>query len=55
MTNYGGPCGKIDQSGRERALAGGIAIVERRINAVAFFFHEKAWKRVGVRRKLLSA
>ena len=37
------------------ALAGGIAIIEPCINAVAFFFHEKAWKRVGARRKLLPA
>lgn len=34
------------------ALAGGIAIIEPCINAVAFFFHEKAWKRVGTRRTL---
>ena len=27
------------------SLAGGIAIIEPCINAVAFFFHEKAWKR----------
>lgn len=27
-------------------IAGGIALVEPCINAVAFFFHEKAWKRV---------
>lgn len=26
-------------------IAGGIAIIEPCINAVAFFFHEKAWKR----------
>ncbi|RSY88015.1 DUF2061 domain-containing protein [Sphingomonas koreensis] len=26
------------------ALAGGIALIEPFINAVAFFFHEKAWK-----------
>ena len=26
-------------------LAGGIALMEPCINAVAFFFHEKAWKR----------
>ena len=26
------------------ALAGGIALIEPMINAVAFFFHEKAWK-----------
>lgn len=37
------------------ALAGGIAIVEPCINAVAFFFHEKAWKRAGARRKLIAA
>lgn len=37
------------------ALAGGIAVVEPCINAVAFFFHEKAWKRVGTARKLLAA
>lgn len=27
------------------AMAGGIALVEPMINAVAFFFHEQAWKR----------
>ena len=27
------------------SIAGGIAILEPCINAVAFFFHEKAWKR----------
>lgn len=37
------------------ALAGGIAIVEPCINAVAFFFHEKAWKRAGARRSLVAA
>lgn len=37
------------------ALAGGIAIVEPCINAVAFFFHEKAWKRAGSRRRLSAA
>lgn len=26
-------------------IAGGIALIEPCINAVAFFFHEKAWKR----------
>jgi uncharacterized membrane protein len=25
-------------------IAGGIALVEPCVNAVAFFFHEKAWK-----------
>ena len=37
------------------ALAGGIAIVEPCINAVAFFFHEKAWKRAGARPRLAAA
>lgn len=37
------------------ALAGGIAVVEPCINAVAFFFHEKAWKRAGARRAMLIA
>lgn len=27
------------------SLAGGIALIEPCINAVAFFFHERAWKR----------
>ena len=27
------------------SIAGGIAIIEPCINAVAYFFHEKAWKR----------
>ncbi|MBA3940962.1 MAG: hypothetical protein C0520_07110 [Sphingopyxis sp.] len=36
------------------ALAGGIAIIEPCINAVAFFFHEKAWKRVTARRPMLG-
>ena len=33
-------------------LAGGIALIEPCINAVAFFFHEKAWKRADARRAL---
>ncbi len=32
------------------ALAGGIALVEPCINAVAFFFHERAWRRFDARR-----
>ncbi len=28
------------------SMAGGIALIEPCVNAVAFFFHEKAWKRV---------
>jgi uncharacterized membrane protein len=31
------------------SLAGGIALIEPCINAVAFFFHEKAWQRAGRR------
>ena len=27
------------------AIAGGIAIIEPCVNAVAFFFHEKVWKK----------
>lgn len=27
------------------SIAGGIAIIEPCVNAVAFFYHEKAWKR----------
>ena len=37
------------------AIAGGIALIEPCINAVAFFFHEKAWKRMGQRRAVESA
>lgn len=28
-------------------VAGGIALVEPCVNAVAFFFHERAWARAG--------
>jgi uncharacterized membrane protein len=31
------------------SLAGGIALIEPCINAVAFFFHEKAWQRADSR------
>ena len=30
------------------ALAGGIALVEPLVNAVVFFFHERAWNRPAV-------
>lgn len=30
-------------------VAGGIAVIEPICNAVAFFFHEKAWKRADER------
>ena len=33
-------------------LAGGIALIEPVINAVAFFFHEQAWKRVLIKSSL---
>jgi uncharacterized membrane protein len=32
-------------------LAGGIALIEPCINAVAFFFHERAWQRCDARRR----
>ena len=35
-------------------LAGGIALIEPCINAMAFYFHEKAWKRVEKRGKASS-
>ena len=35
------------------ALAGGIALVEPLVNAVVFFFHERAWER-GKRPALLD-
>lgn len=31
------------------ALAGGIALVEPCVNAIAFYFHEKVWKRVAAK------
>jgi uncharacterized membrane protein len=31
-------------------VAGGIALIEPAVNAVAFFFHEKAWKAVDERK-----
>ncbi|MFT3964611.1 MAG: DUF2061 domain-containing protein [Sphingobium sp.] len=34
------------------AVAGGIALVEPCINAVAFYFHEQAWKRHAARRQV---
>ena len=30
-------------------IAGGIALVEPLVNAVVFFFHERAWERTGER------
>lgn len=32
------------------AMAGGIALVEPAVNAVAFFFHEQVWKSILTRR-----
>ncbi|RJF93579.1 DUF2061 domain-containing protein [Sphingomonas cavernae] len=40
------------------SVAGGIALIEPCINAVAFFFHEKAWRgefRLGELRRAISA
>lgn len=37
------------------ALAGGIALIEPVINAVAFFFHEQAWKRFQSRHNHLKS
>jgi uncharacterized membrane protein len=31
-------------------LAGGIALIEPCINAIAFFFHERAWKKADARK-----
>ena len=28
------------------SMAGGIALIEPCINAIAFFFHERVWKRI---------
>ena len=36
------------------AMAGGIALIEPVINAVAFFFHEQAWKRFQTPANLLK-
>ncbi len=37
------------------ALAGGIALIEPCINAVAFFFHERAWRRFDARQREAGA
>ncbi len=37
------------------ALAGGIALIEPMINAVAYFFHEQAWKKIIARKALSSS
>lgn len=37
------------------AIAGGIALIEPMINAVAFFFHEQGWKKIIARRALEKA
>lgn len=37
------------------ALAGGIALIEPMINAVAFFFHEQAWKKIIARKSMQSS
>ncbi|MBP8230989.1 MAG: DUF2061 domain-containing protein [Rhizorhabdus sp.] len=33
-------------------IAGGIALIEPCVNAVAFFFHERAWKRHEIARRV---
>ncbi|HTN14638.1 MAG TPA: DUF2061 domain-containing protein [Sphingomonadaceae bacterium] len=37
------------------ALAGGIALIEPCINAVAFYFHEQAWKKADARKTRLAS
>lgn len=36
------------------SLAGGIALVEPMVNAVVFFFHERAWKGEGSLRERIA-
>lgn len=36
-------------------IAGGIALIEPCINAVAFFFHERAWRRLDARGAVTAA
>jgi uncharacterized membrane protein len=36
-------------------IAGGIALIEPCVNAVAFFFHEMAWKRRAARAVFVPA
>ncbi len=36
------------------AIAGGIALIEPMINAVAFFFHEQVWKKMLARRAIAA-
>ncbi len=36
-------------------IAGGIALIEPCINAVAFFFHERAWRRLDARAAVTAA
>ena len=35
-------------------IAGGIALVEPMVNAVAFFFHEKVWRKIPSRNARLA-
>jgi uncharacterized membrane protein len=32
------------------AISTGVALIEPAVNTVVFFFHEKAWRRLGARR-----
>lgn len=36
-------------------IGGALAVVEPAINTVVFYFHEKVWKRIESRRKLMPA
>ncbi|MGC6331100.1 DUF2061 domain-containing protein [Rhizorhabdus sp. FW153] len=35
-------------------VAGGIALIEPCVNAVAFFFHERAWKRHAMAKRVYA-
>jgi uncharacterized membrane protein len=37
------------------SIATGVALIEPAVNTVVFFFHEKAWRSLGVRQNWLSA
>jgi uncharacterized membrane protein len=37
------------------SMAGGIALIEPCINAVAFFFHERAWKHIDRKAEIVVA
>jgi uncharacterized membrane protein len=37
------------------AISTGVALIEPSVNTVVFFFHEKAWSRLGARRSAVPA